>query len=180
MLQFSSGVRGIALGALVAIGCIGLQLQVSAQPDEGAAHQEASDDSTSDQREDDMEDVEPLAEYAWTNRPVLVFASSPDEPTYRDQHQRFEDAQDGLHDREIVLYRVFDEGESLGPEGPISSAEARQLRERFGPDGAFTVVLVGKDTTEKLRQRDVLSTQELFETIDAMPMRQREMRESDE
>ena len=93
---------------------------------------------------------------------------------------RFEDARDGLQEREITVYRVFEEGESLGPEGPISAAEARQLRERFGPEGAFTVVLVGKDTTEKLRRSDVLSTGELFETIDAMPMRQREMRESDQ
>ena len=180
MLQFSYGVRGIALGAVVAIGCLGLQLQVSAQPEEGGAQQETADDSTSDQREDDMEDVEPLAEHAWTDRPVLVFASSPDDSTYRDQHQRFEDARDGLQEREITVYRVFEEGESLGPEGPISAAEARQLRERFGPEGAFTVVLLGKDTTEKLRRSDVLSTGELFETIDAMPMRQREMRESDQ
>ena len=40
------------------------------------------------------------------------------------------------------------------------------------------MILVGKDGTEKLRAHHVVSAQALFALIDAMPMRQREMREA--
>lgn len=46
---------------------------------------------------------------------------------------------------------------------------------RFDPDDGLTVVLVGLDTTEKLRTNGVLGADKLFDTIDAMPIRQREM-----
>ncbi|MCS4120976.1 hypothetical protein GGP45_001318 [Salinibacter ruber] len=47
------------------------------------------------------------------------------------------------------------------------------------PDDAFRVVLVGKDGTEKRREAEPVSARSVFDTIDAMPMRQREMREQD-
>ncbi len=60
------------------------------------------------------------------------------------------------------------------------AAAARGLRERFDvPRGAFRVVLVGKDGTEKRRAPKPVPARSLFDTIDAMPMRQREMREQD-
>ena len=42
--------------------------------------------------------------------------------------------------------------------------------------GLFTVILLGKDGTEKLRTDKILYPQKLFAIIDAMPMRQAEMK----
>ena len=42
--------------------------------------------------------------------------------------------------------------------------------------GSFTVILLGKDGTEKFRTSEILPTQKLFALIDAMPMRQAEMK----
>ena len=62
---------------------------------------------------------------------------------------------------------------------PLMAAAARRLRDRFDvPDDAFRVVLVGKDGTEKRREAEPVSARSVFDTIDAMPMRQREMQES--
>ena len=44
-------------------------------------------------------------------------------------------------------------------------------------DQAFSVVLIGKDGTQKLQQNEVLPIDKLFAVIDAMPMRRREARE---
>jgi hypothetical protein len=41
------------------------------------------------------------------------------------------------------------------------------------------VILVGKDGTEKRRNAAPVTARSIFDTIDAMPMRQREMREDD-
>jgi hypothetical protein len=43
-------------------------------------------------------------------------------------------------------------------------------------DGAFAAVLVGRDGGEKLRSAEPVPAEKLFDLIDAMPMRQREMR----
>jgi hypothetical protein len=83
-----------------------------------------------------------------------------------------------VRERDIVVFHIFSRTKGFGPDGPISDDGLRRLWDRFQPAHPFTVVLVGKDTTEKLRQNEVLTAEALFETIDAMPMRQQEMSNS--
>ena len=44
------------------------------------------------------------------------------------------------------------------------------------PSDTFTLILLGKDRGEKYRSTKLTAAQELFDLIDAMPMRQSEMR----
>lgn len=178
-----------------ALGLAGCESQGGAQPApdrRGGAESEraAPSDESADgaQKEgDDMNETpdaradaaEPLERHAWEHRPVVVFAASAESDTYDRQREIFQSRQEGLRDRDIVVYRVFEDGGVRGPDGERSREVGRALRERFQPDGPFAVILVGKDTTEKLRTADVLTADKLFETIDAMPMRQREMRSDD-
>ena len=54
----------------------------------------------------------------------------------------------------------------------------RGLRRRFRPQGSgLTVVLVGKDGTEKARYGQSVDPDIIFDLIDSMPMRRREMEE---
>jgi len=56
--------------------------------------------------------------------------------------------------------------------------DAAAVRERFRVERAdFTVILVGKDGGEKLRDSKPLPFARLQATIDAMPMRRQEMKE---
>ena len=45
-------------------------------------------------------------------------------------------------------------------------------------DESFTVILIGKDGGEKYRSASLLTASRLFAMVDAMPMRQAEMRQS--
>ena len=123
----------------------------------------------------------PLAAYRWQNRPLIVFAPASDDARLAEQMRALNDARAGLKDRDQVVLVVTSEGiePALGPDPDGASAEAATaLRERFGiGPNDFAVILVGKDGTEKLRETEPLSTESLFGTIDAMPMRRREMRE---
>ena len=57
---------------------------------------------------------------------------------------------------------------------------AEDARKRFGIGGeTFAVVLVGKDGGEKFRSTEPVEPEDLFDRIDAMPMRRREVREKD-
>jgi hypothetical protein len=60
---------------------------------------------------------------------------------------------------------------------PLDTTSIERRRRRYEvPDDGFAVVLVGKDGTEKRRDLSPVPVAPIFETIDAMPMRQREMR----
>lgn len=164
---------------LVVIALLAPQVAACESPDTGSdqdAETTTPTEATEEPMDKDDRDPSPLADDAWEHRPVIVFAPSPESSTYTKQREVFESHRPGLDDRDIVIYRVFDD-RAEGPEGPLDERAAEALRERFDPEDEFTVILVGKDTTEKLRRAEVLGADELFSTIDAMPMRQREMQQ---
>ena len=124
--------------------------------------------------------VQGLMDYRWEARIVLVFAPAEDAPLLVAQRAVFDAAAAGLAERDVVVHTVLPD--HVTPDlGTLPQEDAATLRTRYNvAQGAFVVLLVGLDGTEKLRAKTVLMPLALFETIDAMPMRQREMREGDD
>ncbi len=58
----------------------------------------------------------------------------------------------------------------------VTSNERLYKKYKVASQTDFTVILVGKDGSEKLRTCKLLTTKKLFAIIDAMPMRRHEMR----
>jgi len=113
--------------------------------------------------------------YAWGNRPVLLFAPQADTPDFQRQREILGADPAGLADRDIVVIAVAGHRVSVSP-GSNPALTGAGLRAAYDvPAEGFSVLLVGKDTGVKLRRRSPVSLTELFATIDAMPMRQREM-----
>ncbi len=109
-------------------------------------------------------------------RPLLIFAPTPSDPQLQIQLRRLYDHADDVSAREIVVIAL--PYESPSPTLATLTVEAAQsVRRRFhiAPTD-FTVILIGKDGGEKLRSTEPLTIEKLIETIDAMPMRQQEMR----
>ena len=107
----------------------------------------------------------------WKERVLLVCASTSRQADFVEQKVLLLKA-DGLRERDTRTVDVlYDQ---------LGQADKRFLRDELGiPAADFTVVLIGKDGGVKLRQGTPLTTQLLFSTIDAMPMRQREMRKNE-
>lgn len=102
-----------------------------------------------------------LAGHRWQDRVVLLLASHGD-PALAEQRRRLEAAASAMAERDVVV---------LVPAG----AEAARLRQRFGLDDRFAVLLLGKDGGVKLQAREPVAADELTALIDAMPMRRQEM-----
>lgn len=118
-----------------------------------------------------------LSEQQWQYRLVLIFALSERSPVYQQQMKEWEAHQAGLQERDLKLVEVLAVGASRVDGQPMTAASAERLRQQFGIDSAaFAVILIGKDGTEKQRERVPVEPTVLFRTIDAMPMRQRERR----
>lgn len=116
-----------------------------------------------------------LDDYKWKKRLLLVFAPQED-PAYQKQIQLFKQ-QVGFEQRDLLIVQLLIEGTSRIDTQPISPVLAAQIRDRFKVEQQdFQVILVGKDGTTKRRDRSLVPPEVIFGEIDAMPMRQQEMR----
>lgn len=119
-----------------------------------------------------------LKNYQWQNRLLLVFSPQGEDRSYKLQLDEFRAAQAGLQERDLLVFHIFDDRVLLPDQTRLGASEARSLRAHYViPDKETVILLIGKDGAEKLRSRELLTTQRLFATIDAMPMRQQEMEE---
>ena len=116
------------------------------------------------------------------SRPLLVFAPTGSDARLLSQVRLLAAHWDELNDRQVLPIAIVGSGQPEPQAGPgmaaVSPAEAAAARRRFhiAPD-AFVVMLLGKDGGEKLRSDQPTAYETLRDTIDAMPMRQQEMRE---
>lgn len=118
-----------------------------------------------------------LADHRWTHRPLLVFAPSDTSASLTAQRERLDRELNGVRERDMMVVTLLAHGPSTYEGTPLQADTAARLRTRFdiAPD-AFRVLLIGKDGTEKRRYNQVPPPEAIFQVIDAMPMRQREMR----
>lgn len=118
-----------------------------------------------------------IEDFRWNNRLLLVFAASPGSADLKIQTKRLKEDLPALGERDMVIITILGEGQSSVGSEPLNEAAAKTLRKQFKVnDDHFAVILIGKDGTEKLRSSQPFSMEQLFSTIDAMPMRQGEMR----
>jgi hypothetical protein len=113
--------------------------------------------------------VAEVARYAWSSRVLLVFAPDESDAALAVQREAIGQAAAGMQERDLVL---------LAATNP-SSPDDQALRRRYGVTGnGFAALLIGKDGGVKLRRSQPIPPQLLFQTVDAMPMRQNEARRS--
>lgn len=109
------------------------------------------------------EEERSLDDLQWLARPIVVFATSPNDPRVQSQLQSFEAGAEDLLERDVVVLVDTD---------PDARGE---LRQAFRPSGEFAVVVVGKDGEVKYRKPRPITVREVMRLIDRMPMRQQEM-----
>lgn len=121
--------------------------------------------------------MNPIEEHRWKQRVLIFSASAPTNVGYKRQEQLMEKGKRGMKERDLVIYKLYDD-HWLGPgEKMLSEEQAAAIREAYDiPESQFMVVLIGKDGGIKMRKDDIVSSREIFELIDSMPMRKTEMR----
>ncbi len=114
----------------------------------------------------------------WKKRILLMFTNSDTASLYRQQKRIWDDAQRALSDRDIVSFIITKTDVKASDGKDYGQHTAERLRKEYRiKEQPFAVILIGKDGGEKLREYDILANSRLFSTIDAMPMRRREMGE---
>ncbi|HKK64120.1 MAG TPA: DUF4174 domain-containing protein [Bacteroidales bacterium] len=123
-----------------------------------------------------MVSAQDLKDHRWENRILLVYTENINSDLYSEQLNEFRVDKEGWDDRRMVLYSITSKSFSKGWENdkwvPVNDKKERF----FSGEKDFEVVLLGLDGNEKLRQDKLLTRKKLYRTIDAMPMRQSELR----
>ena len=117
-----------------------------------------------------------LKSYQWKKRLLLVFAPAENSPAYQKQMQLFQAQQAAFYERDLLLVEIFTEGRSRASGKALDKADVAKVRSRFQSPQDFRVILVGKDSTVKRTDSKPIEAKVIFNEIDAMPMRQQEMR----
>ena len=119
-----------------------------------------------------------LAEMRDRYRTVLIFAPASD-PRLNQQVEMLRSHRADLIDRQIMLvpfYRKYAGGVDTEVVTFLNTEES-SIRCRFHIASTdFAVILLGKDGTEKFRSYTSITMPQLNSIIDAMPMRQQEMK----
>ena len=118
-----------------------------------------------------------LEQYQWKNRLILLFGPAS-ESLVEEQITELEKDPAGIKDRDLLIFHVDGDEVSFIGKSSNSALSAHRLRNRYdiGED-EFRYILIGKDGGVKLNKKEFVPNKDLYSIIDAMPMRQREMRE---
>ncbi len=119
-----------------------------------------------------------LNSYQWKNRLLLVFAPSESSESYQRQMQLFQEQKAGLSERDLVVVEMFTENTGRVGNKTLDQADVTQMRKHFNiAPQEFRTILIGKDGTSKRSDSQPVKPEVIFQEIDAMPMRQQEMRD---
>jgi predicted DNA-binding protein (UPF0278 family) len=122
-----------------------------------------------------------LEELRWKNRVLIVKGSRVNSPAFDEQIGKFKSSKEVLKERKIAIYQVeeglfkfIDYTDKLRD----NSGKVRNVLRKGLLDNSkeFEVILIGLDGGVKLKKSHILSIEELFRTIDSMPMRSNELR----
>lgn len=119
-----------------------------------------------------------LTQFQWKNRLLLLFAPDGDHPLFKKWKSDVDAQKAEVKDRDLVVFDVFEGTQSRMNLKAINQKAVDSLRKRFAvPRGDFKVILIGKDGGVKFQGDNQADLKKIFDLIDAMPMRQNELRQ---
>ena len=119
-----------------------------------------------------------LTQFQWKNRLLFIFAEDASDPSFKKLQGQITAQKAEVDDRNLIVFEVPAQGSARMNTIPLDRKDADSIRNHFAiSSDTFSLILVGKDGGIKLKRSDQVDLTEVFELIDSMPMRQREMRQ---
>ncbi len=122
----------------------------------------------------------PLKPFKWKSRLIAIVGESRLE-TVASQTRHFANDEEPLTERDTILLYIDENGVTAGQPSPVqrlATLEQESILQWLNHDDlkSFGVYLIGKDGTVKRRSTTPQPADWFYAAIDAMPMRQQEIR----
>ncbi|WP_290699730.1 DUF4174 domain-containing protein [Lacinutrix sp.] len=119
-----------------------------------------------------------LKKQQWKHRLLLVLSLDEDNKDYKTQLNYLENSVEDIEERQLVIYKILpNKHQSTLNKNEDNWTEGNQLYQKhMNSKSTFKVVLIGLDGSIKKTRKTPINTEVLFNIIDAMPMRQSEIR----
>ncbi|TXE12380.1 DUF4174 domain-containing protein [Algoriphagus aquimarinus] len=118
-----------------------------------------------------------LSSHQWKNRVIIVHSNDSTSPLFKSQILELKEHQKGLEERRLIIYQTTTEQFKKGlREDANWHKSENDLQHIKKSETVFEVTLLGLDGGIKLRKNELLTCEELFATIDQMPMRRSEIK----
>ena len=126
--------------------------------------------------EDDV--ILDLKSFEWKNR-ILVIGGN--DPKYQNQFDNLEVNKNEYTDRDMVVILINKDESKISYDGlnvfnNLDYDSTLSIRKRFNFDD-FNLILIGKDCGIKYNTNEPIKINKIFEIIDKMPMRMKEIKE---
>lgn len=124
----------------------------------------------------------PLAQFRWQKRCILLITDFEQSKKYHQQINAFGELDSEFESRKICVIEVRRSKYRIKYPTDLNGIERNwimngDLFSRYAlKNKNYTIALIGLDGGMKLRQADIVSRRELFDRIDAMPMRRVELK----
>lgn len=124
--------------------------------------------------------AQPINEFQWKNRVIVLFTPELENELFEQQYLLLKQRVDEMVDRRLITIMVNPDGDFENSTLFVRKAQADWYYSHFNARPfQFELVLVGLDGNVKYRARNVVTPPEkLFQLIDEMPMRRRELRQA--
>lgn len=123
-----------------------------------------------------------LKQHQWKYRVVILQTLDSTNNSFQKQLKEFKKSNDAFSNRKIVLYEVVNSKYRVTNYVKNSKTEWMDIDPeftyKFPKNKCLKVTLIGLDGGIKLNRDELILKQELFNSIDAMPMRVRELQKS--
>jgi hypothetical protein len=117
-----------------------------------------------------------LKQFQWKHRLLLIFAMDENDPPFKKLQDEIIAQKAEVEDRDLLVFEIVRRGLSRMNTTSLDPVTVDSIRKYYSvPQSTFKVILVGKDGGVKLTQYGMANLEEIFERIDAMPMRKNEM-----
>lgn len=114
--------------------------------------------------------------HKWISRLVLVVSSDSNSEVFKKQLKELDSNPDGLKDRKLIVYKILPKNQKTANTDSTWIYNSKLQTAYIKSGELFKVILIGLDGGTKLEQNRILTTEELFSTIDAMPLRKNEVK----
>lgn len=119
-----------------------------------------------------------ISEHQWKHRVLLVMTPDDSHPDFLKQLDELRAHQKGLEERKLKVYLVTPQGYKMLDAPSYSPTTGDGLYATYNLKGATPeVLLMGLDGQRKHQKYSFTPASELFLIIDAMPMRQTELKQ---